>query len=370
MNTQARTGVIVDVKSLDDGQILYKVRVPTLHGNKVKDEDLPFIPASYTPGLAPSKTSYGAFDKGQWVEVTQKIGEFDSGYGTITGIYQNPVATPELQGNASLANLWRGYLDKAREKVKQVKEITKTTDNGVEVYDVTTEIDHKLSNAMGFSSNEGLGLLLSVNIPAITNLSTAINQFEQVFNTAESMLGNLQGNLFSLGNLSSLLSSSGLMDQLTKFMPKEVVDALNTILSQSVTVSGDPRSQSVNLDVFLPNLVTALQDVKTIGQLTQALDDTMNDPTQFGLDQLENIVSQVEGAFGASTQTVDQFGNIIHEITDAVQSIINSFSGLVSSVSAVDSHLWSTEDQMTDMIQSLKTETAVKIRTMISGLPK
>jgi len=352
MSIEPRVGVIVDKKVLPDGQILHKVFVPTLHKSI---ENLPFIPSSFTPAEASSKTNYGAMDKGSWVTVTQNKGEENTGYGTISGVYQNRIDDPELTGNISLKSLWAKFLNEVRDNVKRVESLSKESVNGVEQYIIKSEKDFRLNDFRGFSASLTKELFNKINISQMKNVPTALQSVSSILGA--SALSNLPGTLFSLGNLKNLLTDD-IRREINKVLPANLQQALDTILNNLVTVEGEGRR--VNLPILLANIIEELKNVKNIGDLENLLDKIMNDNTFAGTDLLDKLEQIISGPFGDIKLQIDAFGNITETLSDAANQALSAFGGVLSSLPSASGSLFDSIEDLVGIMNTMKLSSDLK----------
>lgn len=361
-----RIGVVVDYKELPDGQILHKIRIPALHGYNVKDEDLPYIPMQISPGLSMATMTVGALDKGQLVRVRQDMGQYDTGYGTIESIYQPRISGDmSLPGNLSLSNRWIvPLMNEERDGVRRSPDIIETIENGVRVFEtVESNTRFRLNQLNGFITHGAQAIFAAIETPAI-QLDTAITG---IASRASTILGAIQGTLFTIGNLRNLLTQA-MRDSITENMPREVKEAFNTIIDnlRNFTPGGyGLGGNRVNMDVFTDNLVTEFSAVRTLDELYDTFDRIATDPEITGMGLLTEVTQNIQTAFGDVIQRVDAFGNRVVEVAETTTETIEAFRTIMGAINSSDGTLFDIVEDFGDKLNVLEVEVATEINQTI-----
>lgn len=362
-------GWVVDHK-VENGQILYKVRIPAIHYKGVKDEHLPFVPAEYPAGLFGATTSFGALDKGQLVRIRKDGGQGGTGFGTIRSVYQPVIRSQTgLPGNLDLSGLYK-YKEIIRDGVRLPPNIVKElNEKGVEIAKVIEKGENfKFQDLVGIASHAAS--ISGVIIPPIKQISTALDASTAVITS--DMLSKLPGTSFSIGNLLNFMPKA-LQDELFKVLPREIADALNTTLklTQNFDVGafgGAVSGVRVNLDVFMPNAVALLKDVKSVDEMFTVLNKLMTDPTVFGLDALGDVFEDITGAFGSMQLKLGTDGSISINMGEDMVKALESFSSSMSSFTNATGNMFDTVKDLAGKLQRLQPQLNTAMNTMLNAI--
>lgn len=363
-------GWIVDHKVVN-GQILYKVRIPALHYKGVKDEHLPFVPAEYPAGLLGAVTSFGALDKGQLVRIRKDSGQGGTGFGTIRSVYQPVIRTQTgLPGNKDLsAELGAAY--KQLERAIRSTNLQKVLNgNGVEVVKLIEKELFKFADTAGIVSNAAMAQLNGVIIPQLTQMSTALDA--STAKITSDMMSKLPGTSFSMANLLNLMPDV-LQKELFKVLPGNIADALKTTTNLMTNFDvgafgGAISGMRVNLDVFMPNAVALLKDVKSVEEMFGALNKLMTDPSLSGLDALGDTFEDIVGAFGSMQMKLGADGKITFTPSEEMTKALDAFSSALSNFKSGEGQLFDTVNDLSATLQRLQPELTTAMNTMLNGI--
>jgi len=124
----------------------------------------------------------------------------------------------------------------------------------------------------------------------------------------------LPGSAMSLGSMFKMLSSSGILNQITSKMPPEVAGALQSIsgLITETELSSDYGfmvSGRVEPETFLKNATDILSRSASIGDIVDGLNRLTYDDSLHGLDKLEPVKITTQTAYGNVTISIDYTGS-------------------------------------------------------------
>lgn len=361
-------GWVVDHK-VENGQILYKVRIPSLHYTGVKDEHLPFIPAEYPAGLFGATTSFGALDKGQLVRIRKDGGQGATGFGTIRSVYQPVIRSQTgLPGNEDLsAKLGAAYKQLTR-AIRSADLQKVLNDKGVEVVKLVEKELFRFDDLIGVASHAAS--IGGVIIPQITQISTALDAATSIITS--DMLSKLPGTQFSIGNLLNQMPKI-LQDELFKVLPSNIADALNSTLKLTSnfdvgSFGGAVSGVRVNLDVFMPNAVALLKDVKSVDEMFSALNKLTTDTTLHGLDALGDVFQDITGAFGGMQLKLGVDGSITTIMGEDMTKALSAFTSSMSSFTSAAGNMFDTVEDLAGKLQRLQPELNTAMNTVLNTI--
>ena len=229
---------------------------------------------------------------------------------------------------------------------------------GIE-YKVSKEIENALSRLIGFASHGGQAIFQQNLIPQLRNIDTALQSFSSLFTADIAAL--LPGSVFSLGQLGNLLTDA-MKKEIFDAIPKDVGQALNTLLNNIKSTEGDINGKRVNLPVFLANVVAELKESKTVEELIEKFIKIMDDESLSGMDLLDNVETIISGGFGDITLNIDALGNITETLSDAASQALSLFSSSLGGLPAVNGSLFDQVENLAGMIGRRPREDVEKIR--------
>jgi hypothetical protein len=202
--------------------------------------------------------------------------------------------------------------------------------NGAEVRKPKDGSHWKHELTKGLPTHAATYPLAGTVLPNRQKIETAIQQFSNIL--SPDMVSKMPGSFMSMGDLFSGLTK-GQKKQIKDAMPPDVYQAFEstTNLMQSGEASAYSTGGRVNPEVFVANAVDLLTQVTNPADLDQVIHQLQYDTELHGLDLLEAVEMEVEGAFGTFKQKIDASGNITNEIPDVVQKAIEAFSSMLSS---------------------------------------
>ena len=307
-----------------------KNRIPGKHGELVKDEHLAFsnimIPFGQQHIEAP------VADKGATTICVQMAGLPGTNHSVPIGtIPQQHDPDGATQGNSPFSYLIEKYKEGSGTKIPPK---SRKVDNYYEI--IEKNIQHSLSLLDGISSTGAQWPIAGMKDNGLQQVATAKEQFNNILNS--DVLSSLPGSSFQIGNLLDIMPQ-GLQDELFANMPSSVQRGLNNALqmmsdSESNDTGGYMTGGRVNTDTYLPNVVSELKDVKTSGEMMEKLQKVNGDQSLRGMDEFDDIIMAVEGAFGFINQVIstDENGNISVglDIPDAIANLQDVFSSLLT----------------------------------------
>jgi len=220
-----------------------------------------------------------------------------------------------------------------------------TTRDGAKIRKIDEKGMWKHNLVKGIPTHAAMPTIAGIKLPQIKQIPTAKQHFGNIPTAA--MLSNLPSSIMSIASmLTNLMNNDNSKKQITKNMPKDVVDALNSItaLSQDAETSETGGSvangERVNEAVFLANAIELLSQCTTIEDLLQCIERLFYDTDLHGLDELGDTEIEVETPHGNTKYKISSSGEVSENRPDETEKAIQSFLSLMSSAtsfaSAVD----------------------------------
>lgn len=362
-------GWIVDYKE-NEGQILYKVRVPNLWGPNVPDDHLQFCPAEMPPSLGSATTSGGALDKGQFVRIKVDHGQGPSGQFTIKSTYHSTMrSNSEMPGNEAWTKLFGDQLAAlARIGTKLPPDVQKMiNEKGVEVVKLLEKGEFHLRDLLGVATHGSQSPFNGIKIPQMKSMTTAIDAAENMLTS--DILSKLPGIPFSLPDMFDLLGKD-LTKELMDSLPELVRDALMTtmVLTQNYT---DPKSLSqikINPIVFPLKIMELLKGSNDVSELLKNLNSLMRDSSNWGLDSLPQINETISGIFGDINMKVLSNGAVVMTQSDGYKKSMEAFNSFLGQFENAEGTLFDTVPDFAGLTKRLPTEVAQKIKELQAQL--
>lgn len=354
-----------------DGRILYKVRIPALHGKDVLDEHLPFIQSLLAPVLSSATESAGALDVGQLVRIAKDPGTGGSGFGNIIGLFQPLLSgIGELSGSDfNISGAFGTMLEAAkREGIKLPPDLQKVlNENGVEVTKLIEKGVTSLSSLYGLASHGAQSPLNGAIIPQLKQISTAIDSYGSVITSAT--ISKLPGSNFDISQLLTLMPDK-LKTELLQSLPDNVKETLNTVLTmkQNYEINnfgGSLSGTKVNLLEFLANAVALLKGIQTSDDLLDKLKTLMSDNSYSGMSSLNQLVENISGTFGDMILKIGTDGSITTEMSTEFQKALASFNSTMSSTIASEGTVFDKVNDLAGMLNRMKPEIAQQVKDVI-----
>jgi len=352
-----------------------RVMIPQLHAPHLEESKMPWMQ------LASNANDDGqfSFDRPPQVGATVMVyyppGSKSSGFGIIENVLNGVHDPKALEGNISLDKL--GWVIAAYEAIHDmfgppdVQQTTTTNDTGKE--QVTTTI----SNTRDAPSIKG-----KLRIPsnfAFESIVKFYNELEDVAtavqDSAASMTTDLAallpGENFSLSGLLSLFDDDQI-EQLESSMG-EAYGAMQSILSNIGTdspLSGTNFTQTANRmnpATFASNAIAALRNAIDLKSVDETLKSLLTDRTIRGIDELEDVATEVATAFGNLDITLSANGNISTSVSDSLQTLISAFESFAGGIENSVGTMLSKSDITTDGYKRLSTEVQTEFKEFLES---
>lgn len=361
-------GWIVDYKE-NEGQILYKVRVPNLWGPNVPDDHLQFCPAEMPPSLGSATTSGGALDKGQFVRIKVDHGQGPSGQFTIKSTYHSTMrSNSEMPGNESYSNYYR-YLQKlARIGTKLPPDVQKMiNEKGVEVVKLLEKGEFHLGDLLGVATHGSQSPFNGIKIPQMKSMTTALDAAENMLTS--DILSKLPGIPFSIPDMFDLLGKD-LTKELMDSLPELVRDALMTtmVMTQNYTDAKSLSQIKINPIVFPLKIMELLKGSNDVSELLKNLNSLMRDSSNWGLDSLPQINETISGIFGDINMKVLSNGAVVMTQSDGYKKAMEAFNSFLGQFENAEGTLFDRVPDFSGLVKRLPPEVAQKIKDDV--LPK
>lgn len=325
-----------DNKRQDPGQSnKCQMTDPLRHGNNIDATQYPFVPIMSGCNQRDLETNVPPPEPGSCIVTLPATGDPSSRMAAFVIKDQNK--TGASAGNFDLTNLRNVTEAFGRQTGKLVSNGFKSgSRNGAEIREPKDGQQWMHSLTRGLPTHAATWPLAGTVLPNRKNIETAIEQFSNIM--SPSMVSKMPGSFMSMGDLFSGLTRSQ-KRQIQNSMPPDVYQAFES--TSTLMQSGDSGSYStggrVNPEVFVANAIDLLTQVTNPADLEHVLHRLQYDTDLYGLDELPPTEIETEGAFGTFKQKIDANGNISNEIPEAVQKLIEAFSGMLSSASSAPS---------------------------------
>ena len=362
-------GWIVDYME-NEGQILYKVRVPNLWGPNVPDDHLTWCAAEMPPSLGGATTSGGALDKGQFVRIKIDHGQGPSGQFTIRSTYHSTMrSNSEMPGNFSWTKIYGDALSALpRIGVKLPPDVRKKiNEKGVEILEVIEKGEFHLRDFLGIATHGTQSPLNGLRIPQLKELSTALDAAESLLTS--DILSKLPGTPFALPDMFDLLGSD-LTKELMDSLPELVRDALMStmVLAQNYT---DPKSLSqirINPIVFPLKVMELLKGTNSVSDLLKNLNSLFTDSSNWGLDSLPQINETISGIFGDINLSVLSNGSVVLVQSEDYKKAATAFNSFLGNFENVEGTIYDSMEDFAGVVKRLQPEISQKINTTLNTI--
>lgn len=342
-----------------------KLFSPTEHSETgVPYQDLPFSTLMRATGQHSQQTFPGVPDPGTVIYMLKSAGE-------VGGIMMGQSNTL-LRGGAGGGggNLMNGVVQKLQQMdigVSMPPQIQETEENGVKIRKIKeTGQMHSLSQLDGLPVHGALFNMSGFRLPEIKQVPTAKQHAQEMI--SGQMLQQLQGQIMSLGQMfQGLAGKTGSggggggippIPTTPQPPPQTTPETVTTTAYDRIQQSLASKPQMQAAVRSLSNLIqglevndgvafftgdvvheeTYLQNAEDLLSKANTIDDVMNvltrlqwDTSLFGREKLDNVVIEMETAFGIALQEVDYNGTITVTYDTEAQDRINAFSELISS---------------------------------------
>lgn len=362
-------GWIVDYKE-NEGQILYKVRVPNLWGPNVPDDHLQFCPAEMPPSLGSATTSGGALDKGQFVRIKVDHGQGPSGQFTIKSTYHSTMrSNSEMPGNESWTKLFGDQLAAlARIGTKLPPDVQKKiNEKGVEVVELLEKGEFHLRDLLGVATHGSQSPFNGIKIPQMKSMTTALDAAENLLTS--DIMSKLPGIPFSLPDMFDLLGKD-LTKELMDSLPELVRDALMTtmVMTQNYTDAKSLSQIKINPIVFPLKIMELLKGSNDVSELLKNLNSLMRDSSNWGLDSLPQINETISGIFGDINMKVLSNGAVVMTQSDGYKKAMEAFNSFLGQFENAEGTLFDTVPDFAGLTKRLPPDVQKMINNDV--LPK
>ena len=379
--------IVTDQKASDHSgnQSFYS---PIDHGEGVNLEDMMLSPMVNSPTAFMQQAFPGAMDPGTPVIVLKQLGDLG---GIILG--QSNTVKKGGQNGSGGGNLGStqkvSQLQSAKRDINIAPDIQEVEENGVKIRKIKEKgQQHSLDLLDGLPIHGALFDMAGFRLPEITNVPTAkqtndamagVQQLQQMMGQVMSlgqMIQGLAGNKgagggaggFGAGSLPStggvtytppgantgaggagyggglgnnIISAYNapadtplytIMDGLSQPM-KDAVNSLSILLQGYETGSGVAfmTGDVVHEDTYLQNAQDLLSQVSSLEELMYVLNRLQWDKSLFGQEKLQNVVTQIETAWGVALQEIDVNGNIVITYGSEAANLEMNFANTMTS---------------------------------------
>ena len=333
------------------------------HGPDVNNEDLGLWPTCLNPSGAQQCQFPGVPDPGHLVYYMKNTGQ--SG-GIILGL-SNAIRGGGGQGASGGIDLLAGAVQELINTdigVNIPPQIQESTERGVKVRKIKEKGQmHSLGLLDGLPNHGALFDMSGFRTPEVKKVPTAKQHNDQMM--TQDLFSQLQGEIMSLGQMFQGLMQNGsgggtggasaaqagglgngnsywddIHNTLTPNMSK-ALNSLSTLIQGHETDNGVGYVTGgvVHYGIYLENAVQLLSQVQTMDDLMNVMNRLQWDTSIMGHEALDNVVIQIENAWGTALQEVDYNGTITVTYADAnaQSNFANSMSNTTYSSGAASS---------------------------------
>lgn len=303
-------------------------------GNNVQPTD---IPLSTSIAITPNMNQR-PYDNGQLVYVWYDDQNRGDTYCTIMGAAGDVLNPKEIPGNMDLFRFLISMASAAQHRDQyQYRKPNKRrnargsgTKRPLDVEKYYHEIKKQIVTAAEMAQVAGF------KMPSIGNIPTAVQQFASIMNP--SSFGSIPGLNMSLGNSLKKISDTD-KKKIQDAIPPELWQLILSLIDTLEEMSDDDlisyvSDKRVNEEVFIKNAVELLSQVTNVSDVMAVFDRLISDETLFGLDKLNDIVIEIETAFGNVKQIISANGNSSMNVSNTVANAMSSFESALNSASA------------------------------------
>lgn len=342
---------------------------PTEHNpNNYPKENLPFSTILQTADKGSQSTFGGVLDRGSMVLATKA----DGGYPVILGAFRDTVnPSKTVPGNRSLSSPQGDYTghNKGTGMLEPTQLVEKMV-GGVKIRERKPPREYKPSSIEGLPSNAALWQMAGQRWPQLKNIETAKQHFNEVITS--DMIGQLAGKAMSLASMFSGMSASQ-KKVLKDNVPPELLVGMENMMRMMPGIESSEfiTDFRVHEETFMQNAVDLLSQVKTLGDLQEALQILQSDESIRGLDKLGDLELHMEGPFGNTTLTISSSGSSSSKQADGAKEIFDKFASFLSSAASApginkgQNMFGKYAGTITDMTQRLDPQIQGKIKEVI-----
>jgi hypothetical protein len=208
-------------------------------------------------------------------------------------------------------------------------------------------------------------------LPSIGQIPTALAQFAGILNP--SSFGSLPGLNLNLGKSLKNLSNEN-KKKIQDSIPPEIWEILLALIDDlkeeqdTISYISDRR---VNEEVFIENAVALLSQVTSVADIMTVFNRLISDESLYGLDKLDNIVIEIETAFGNIQQIVSATGNVTQNVSNTVantrNTMLNSMMSAASFPAGLGDNIFGKDaSQIFNMINRVAPQAQAALRSAAS----
>lgn len=326
-----------------------KLYNPLEHGADVSLDHLAFSPLAVNPTQSGGTQFPGTMDPGSLVYVLKNVGENS---GIVLGL-ANAIRGGGLGAGGGGRNLMQGIVGDLINRdvgIRTPPKITESeTDDGTKIRKIEESGKmHSLGLLEGLPNHGALFQMAGFKFPDLKQVPTAKQHNDKMMTS--DMLNQLPGQIMSLAKMFEGLKNNGagggrggstagqggglggdqsywqdIHDQLSPAM-SAALNSLSTLIQGHETDNGVGYVTGgvVHYGIYLENAVQLLSQVHNMDDLMNVLSRLQWDTSIMGHEALDNVVVQIENAWGAALQEVDVNGTIT--VTYANNVIQNTFT--------------------------------------------
>lgn len=328
-----------------------KLYNPLEHGEDVSLDHLSFSPLAMNPTQAGGQQFPGVMDPGTLVYVLKNVGENG---GIIIG--QSNSIRNGNKGSGGGRNLMKGKVQELIDRdigVSIPPQIEESEENGVKIRKIKEKGDkHSLGLLDGLPNHGALFDMSGFRLPELKKVPTAKQTNDQMM--TNSIFQQLPGQIMSLAQMFQGLKNNGsgggtggstaadagglgggpsYWDDVHQTLTPEMSAAVNSLSNliqghETDNGVGYVTGGVVHYGIYLENAVQLLSEVQTIDDLMYVMSRLQWDTSIMGHEALDNVVVQIENAWGTGLQEVDVNGTITvtYDDANAQSNFANSMS--------------------------------------------
>ena len=299
----------------------------------VEKEHLGYWGSAINPTQSGQQQFPGGMDPGSMVYVLKGLGQNG---GIILGLANAMRNGASGAGAGGGQDLMTGAIQQLIQQTIPVNippQVQESEERGTKVRTIKEKgTQHSLSALDGLPNHGALFNMSGFRLPAVKNVPTAKQHNDQMM--TGDIFGQLEGQIMSIGQMlqglmqngsggggGSANSGGGLgngqsyWQDIHDVLPKNMSCALTSLSNliqghETDNGVGYVTGGVVHTGIYLENAAGLLGQVQSIDDLMNVLQRLQFDTSLMGLDQLNNVVIQIENAWGVALQEVDSNGTI------------------------------------------------------------
>lgn len=226
---------------------------------------------------------------------------------------------------------------------------------------------YKHSDRRNKITNGEYAEVIGRKLPSIGQIPTAIAEFTAIFNNLQNFLPGIN---LSLGNSLRKIDNKGKKKIQDSIPPElwEVVLALIDSLEEEQQETVYICDRRVNEEVFIENAIMLLSQVKTVSDILEVFNMLLTNTELHGLDEYDDVVIEIETAYGNVQQIVSATGNVSQNVSNTVakskNSMLSSMLSAASFPAALGQNIFGKDaSQMFDMMNRLAPQAQAAVRS-------